>query len=53
MTIEQQHIRRLELRHVSMALKFLPDLGTDRADGHVEGVHLLDFGGLWLHAMVR
>ena len=46
MTIEQQDIHRPKLRYVSMPLKLLPYLGSNRRDGHVQGVHLLDFGPL-------
>lgn len=46
MAIEQQHVHRLELIHVSVSLELLPYLGANGGDGHVEGVHLLDLGAL-------
>lgn len=47
MTVHEQHIHRLELRDEAVPLEFLPNLGANGRHGHVEGVHGLDFGGLW------
>jgi len=44
-TVEQQHVYRLNLRHVSMPLKLLPYLGSDLGNRHVQGVHLLNLWG--------
>ena len=46
MTVEQQHVYRLNLRHVSVPLKLLPYLGSDLGNRHVQGVHLLNLWGL-------
>lgn len=46
-TVEQQHVYRLNLRHVSMPLKLLPYLGSDLGNRHVQGVHLLNLWGLY------
>lgn len=42
MTIKDQHIHRLQLRHISMPLEFLPHLRPYGRHGHVEGVHRLN-----------
>lgn len=47
MTLEDQHIHHRQLLHKSMPLKLLPYFGPKRGYGHIEGVHCLDFGGLW------
>lgn len=47
MTVKQQHVYRLDLRHVSVPLKLLPYLGSDLGDRHVQGVHLLNLWGLY------
>jgi hypothetical protein len=44
--LEDQHINRRFVVHVSVPLELLSDLCSDVRNGHVEGVHLLDFGGL-------
>lgn len=46
MRVEQQHVNCLELLHVSMSFKLLSDLCSYVGNGHVEGVHLLDFRAL-------
>ena len=46
MALEQQHINSTQLLHVTVLFEFLTDLGTDSGDGHTQGVHGLDFGGL-------
>lgn len=48
MALEQQHINGAELLDVAVLLEFLTDLGSDGGDGHVQGVHCLDFGGLFI-----
>lgn len=45
--VVDEDVGGLELRDVAVALKLLPHLGADGGDGHVEGVHGLDLGGLW------
>ena len=52
MTLKNQNIRYRQLIDITMPLKLLAQLRTDRADGHIERVHLLDFGGLALLAVV-
>lgn len=47
MTLENQHVHHRQLLHESMPLELLPYFSPKRGDGHIEGVHLLDFGGLW------
>jgi hypothetical protein len=46
-TVEQQHIHRLELIHVSMPLELLPHLRPKCRYGHVERVHGLHLGSLY------
>ena len=46
MALEQQDINSTQLLHVTVLFEFLTDLGTDSGDGHTQGVHGLDFGGL-------
>ena len=46
--VHEQHVHRLQLRHVSVPLELLPYLGADGGDGHVERVHGLDLGSLWI-----
>jgi hypothetical protein len=46
MAIEQQHIHRLQLRHIAMSLELLPYLCPDRRYWQAQGIHLFDFGGL-------
>ena len=42
-TVEKQHVRRLQLRHISMPLELLSHLRAEGRHGHVERVHCLDF----------
>jgi hypothetical protein len=44
--LEQQHVDRLQLLHVSVSLELLPYLCADGGDGEVERVHGLDLGCL-------
>ena len=46
MALEQQDINSTQLLHVTVLFELLTDLGTDSGDGHTQGVHGLDFGGL-------
>lgn len=48
MALEQQHINSAELLDVAVLLEFLTDLGADSGDRHVQGVHGLDLGGLFV-----
>lgn len=48
MALEQQHINGAELLDVAVLLEFLTNLGADGGDGHVQGVHGLDLGGLFI-----
>lgn len=48
MALVQQHINNIDLTDVAMLLKLLTDLGADGGHGEVEGVHCLDFGGLYI-----
>jgi hypothetical protein len=41
--LEQQHVHRRHLVHISMSFKLLSDLRPDSGHWHVEGVHVLDF----------
>lgn len=44
--VVDEDVDGLELRDVAVALELLPHLGPDGGNGHVEGVHGLDLGGL-------
>lgn len=44
--VEQQHVDRLELVDVSVALELLAHLGPQLGHGHAERVHVLDLRGL-------
>ena len=46
MAVHDEDVGSLELRDVAVTLKLLPHLGADGGDGHVEGVHGLNLGGL-------
>lgn len=46
MAFVDQDVDGLDLCDVAVALEFLPHLGADSRDGHVEGVHGLDLGSL-------
>ena len=48
MALVQQHINDIDLTDVAMLLELLTDLGADGGYGDVEGVHCLDFGGLYI-----
>ena len=46
MAFVDEDVGSLELRDVAVALEFLPHLGANGGDGHVQGVHGLDLGCL-------
>jgi hypothetical protein len=51
MTLLQQHIYRLHTIDVSVFLMLFSDLRSDARNGHVKGVHLLDFGTLFIDCL--
>lgn len=54
MRVEKEDIDGWELLDVSVSLELLSHLCPDDGDGHVERVHLLDFGSLDIQGqMVR
>jgi len=46
--VEKQHVHRIQLRDISVPLKLLSDLCADGGDGHVERVHGLNLGRLFV-----
>lgn len=46
--LEKEHIHYLQLTNIAVLLELLADLGADGGHGHVQRVHGLDLGGLYL-----
>lgn len=48
MALVQEHVDNLDLAHVAVLLELLSNLGAYGGHGEVQGVHCLDFGGLYI-----